>query len=121
MRSHWGLELFWGEPMAFKVETISDIQQELSVWLTGGTLDRSRLSADQLEAIDDICNRRLPQRQSDDYLNTYMAVMKSASATDGNYIEWRTLPFNSNSHEWASLYDNNGPDGDPDDFAGWVF
>lgn len=99
---------------------ISDIQQEISVWMTGGKLDRRRLSADQLEAIDDICNRRPPQRQSDEYLDAYMAVMRSAPATDGHYIEWRSLPFNSNFHEWSSLYDNDGPDGDPDDFAEWV-
>ena len=106
--------------MSFTTETFPMLQQDLLVWVTRGTLDRSRLSADQLEAIDDICNRRCPQRQSDEYLDTYMAIMKIAPATDGKCIRWRALPFSSNSHEWSSLYDNGGPDGDPDDFAAWV-
>ena len=110
--------------MTYTTETrstaIPDIQQEILVWATGGRLHRSRLSADQLEAIDDVCNRRLPQRQSDDYLTTYISVMKSAPVTEGHYIEWKALPFKSRVHEWASFYEDGGPDGNPDDFAGWV-
>ena len=99
----------------------SDLQQEILVWLTGGTLDRSTLSSDQLEALDDICNRRLPQRQSVEYINTYMAVMRIAPVSDGGYIEWRDFPFNRHAHEWGSFYEDGGPDGDPNDFAVWAF
>ena len=106
--------------MTFVTETAPALEQELLVWITGGTLDRTRLSVDQLEAIDDICNRRLPQRQSDEYLTTYVAVIKSAPVTEGHYIDWRALPFNNNSYEWASFYDDGGADGDPNDFASWI-